>query len=274
LSDFEYLQNVTVGQYLPLGSWMHLRDPRVKLAGYPLLIAALTLTTKIGGLMIGITTVLLLIGFSKTPWRYVWRGVLTPLPFLLILSILQLFITPHNASSIPLLKILGSGIYSEGILAGIRLILRFCTLVAFLTVSSVTLSTLEMIHGLELLLKPLKLLGFQIGSAVMAVQITLRFIPFLAINAEKIAKAQASRGAEWGNRKGNFFGRIRQIFPLLIPLFNNSLKQAETLADAMLARGFTGNGIRTSMVEYQISIWDWMFLILLATISALVMFIK
>jgi energy-coupling factor transport system permease protein len=147
-------------------------------------------------------------------------------------------------------------------------------LVAFLTVSSVTLSTLEIIHGLELLLKPLKLLGLQIGSAIMAVQITLMFIPFLAINAEKIAKAQASRGAEWGNRKGNLFKRIRQIFPLLIPLFINSLKQAETLADAMLARGFTGNGLRTSMVEYQISIWDWMFLILLATVSVLVILIK
>jgi energy-coupling factor transport system permease protein len=274
LSDFEYLQNVIVSQYLPLGSWVHLRDPRMKLVGYAFLISAITLTTQNNGLLIGILAVFLLMVFSKTPWKFAFRGILTPLPFILILSILQLFITSHGSTSIPILKIPGTGIYPEGILAGIRLIIRFCTLIGFLTISSVTLSTLEIIHAMELLLKPFEKLGLQIGSAAMAVQITFRFIPFLAINAEKIAKAQASRGAEWGNTKGNLFMRIRQIFPLLIPLFNNSLKQSETLADAMLARGFKEDGMRTSMAEYRISTQDWIFLILLFLVSALIILIK
>jgi energy-coupling factor transport system permease protein len=274
LSDFNYLENVIASQYMPLGSWIHLRDPRFKLVAYLLLITSLTITTHIRGLVTGITAVIILVVFSKTPWRYVWRGILTPLPFLVLLAILQLFITQHTASSIPLLKIIGVGIFKEGILAGIRLILRFSTLVALLTVSSVTLSTLEMINGLELLLKPLKILGIQTGAIVMAVQITFRSIPFLAINAEKIAKAQASRGAEWGNKKGNLFKQIRQIFPLLIPLFNDSLKQADTLADAMIARGFKENGIRTSMAEYQISVQDWLFLFYSISVSALIILIK
>ena len=108
----------------------------------------------------------------------------------------------------------------------------------------------------------------------MAVQITLRFIPFLAINAEKIAKSQASRGAEWRSRKGNLLKRVRQVFPLLIPLFTNSLRQAETLADAMLARGYAGNVKRTSMIEYQISIQDWVFFLLMVAISVFIILIK
>jgi len=108
----------------------------------------------------------------------------------------------------------------------------------------------------------------------MAIQITMRFIPFLAINAEKIAKAQAARGAEWGRGKGNLIKRVRQVFPLIIPLFNNSLRQAETLADAMLARGYAGNTQRTSMVEYRISIWDWIFLLIVILVSVLILFIK
>lgn len=274
MSDFEYLQKVTVGQYLPLGSWVHRRDPRVKLVGYALLIIALTLTAHLNGLLIGIATTSLLLILSKIPLRYALRGLLTPLPFLLILAVLQFFITAHSISSVTLLKILGAEIFPEGVFAGIRLLVRFCVLVILLTVSSVTLSTLEMIHGLELLLKPLKVFGLQTGSAAMAVQITLRFIPFLAINAEKIAKAQASRGAEWGVRKGNLLKRVRQVFPLIIPLFSNSLRQAETLADAMLARGFAGNAKRTSMVEYQISIRDWVFLLLLVSVSVLIVLIK
>ncbi|MDP2964578.1 MAG: energy-coupling factor transporter transmembrane component T [Pelolinea sp.] len=274
MSDFEYLQKVTVGQYLPLGSWVHRRDPRVKFVGYALLITALTLTANLHGLLIGIAAAFLLLMLSKTPWKYALRGLLTPLPFLLILAALQLFITPHDISSVSLLKILGAGIYPEGILAGIRLLVRFCILVIILTVSSATLSTLEIIHGLELLFKPLKIFGLRTGSAAMAVQITLRFIPFLAINAEKIAKAQASRGAEWGVRKGNLLKRVRQVFPLIIPLFSNSLRQAETLADAMLARGYAGNAKRTSMVDYQITIRDWVFLLLLVSVSVLIVLIK
>ncbi len=34
----------------------------------------------------------------------------------------------------------------------------------------------------------------------MVMQITLRFVPLLAQTAERIAKAQASRGAEWGGK--------------------------------------------------------------------------
>src|SRR4030065_857822 len=143
--------------------------------------------------------------FSKIPARYFLRGVLTPLPFLLILVIIQLFITPHVSSTNPIIKIWEIEVFSEGVLAGMRLFLRFCALVILLTISSATLSTLEMIHGLDLLFVPIKKLGFRSsGTVAMAVQITMRFIPFLAINAERIAKAQASRGAEWGIRKGNF----------------------------------------------------------------------
>ena len=108
----------------------------------------------------------------------------------------------------------------------------------------------------------------------MTLQITMRFIPFLALNAEKIAKAQASRGAEWGVKRGNLIKRVGQFFPLIIPLFNNSLRQAETLADAMLARGFAGNTKRTSMIEYRITFEDWIFLLMMIIISMIILLIK
>lgn len=274
MSNFEYLQKVTIGQYVPLGSWLHKRDPRIKLVSFSFLIIALTLSTQIKGLLIGAGFILLLMVISRTSWSYLLKGLSAPLPFLLILSVIQLFITPHPISSVPYIKIIGFGIFTEGIMAGIRVIVRFCILVILLTISSATISTLEMIHGLDLLLKPIRNLGFQTGNLAMTLQITMRFIPFLALNAEKIAKAQASRGAEWGVKRGNLFKRIGQFFPLIIPLFNNSLRQAETLADAMLARGFAGNTKRTSMIEYQISFEDWIFLLIMIIISIIILLIK
>ena len=274
MSNFEYLQKVSIGQYFPLGSWLHKRDPRVKLVGFLFLIIALTLSMQIQGLLIGAGFIFLLMIISKIPWRYVLKGLLTPLPFLLILSVIQLFITPHPTASLPLVRMIGLNIYSEGIMAGIRLLVRFCDLVILLTISSATLSTLEMIHGLELLLQPLRNLGIQSGNTAMALQITMRFIPFLALNAEKIAKAQASRGAEWGVKRGNLIKRVGQFFPLIIPLFNNSLRQAETLADAMLARGYAGDTKRTSMTEYRIVFEDWVFLLLTTFISLSIILVK
>ncbi len=157
MSSFEYLQKVTIGQYLPIDSWIHNLDPRAKIAGYSILIIALTVTQSLYGLLIGLITVLLLLMLSKIPWRYALSGLLAPLPFLLLLAIIQLFITPHSLLSFPIIRIMGAEIYSEGIIAGIRLLLRFGILVILLTVSSATLATLEMIHGLDLLLKPLRI---------------------------------------------------------------------------------------------------------------------
>lgn len=275
MSDFEYLQNVAVGQYLPLGSWLHQRDPRAKLLGFTLMVIALTLTVQLKGLLIGIASAFILMAFSKIPARYVLRGLLTPLPFLLILIIIQLFITPHVSSTNPIIKIWEIEVFSEGVLAGMRLFLRFCALVILLTISSATLSTLEMIHGLDLLFAPIKRLRIRSrGTAAMAVQITMRFIPFLAINAEKIAKAQASRGAEWGIKKGNFIKKIKQVLPLIIPLFSNSLKQSETLADAMLARGYSGDAQRTSMVEYRFAARDYIFLLVMTAASAMIILVR
>ena len=128
MSNFEYLQKVSIGQYFPLGSWLHKRDPRIKLLGFSFLIIALTLTIQIKGLLIGAVYIILLMLISRTPWRYVLKGLLTPLPFLLILAVIQFFITPHSISSLPFIKIFGFGVFPEGIMAGVRLIVRFCIL--------------------------------------------------------------------------------------------------------------------------------------------------
>jgi len=72
--------------------------------------------------------------------------------------------------------------------------------------------------------------------------------PFLAQTAERIAKAQASRGAEWGTGSRNLLARVRQVIPLILPLFLISLRRAETMALAMDARGYATVNRRTSML--------------------------
>lgn len=274
MSDFEYLSNISMGQYLPLKSFLHQRDPRAKLAGITLVVLSLTISNSISGAGLGLVAILALLIISRVPAKYALKGLIKPLPFLLILAGLQLFITPHSKDALPVFQLSGIQIFVTGIKAAILLLMKFAGLIMLFFISSASISTLELIHGLDLLFKPLTKLGIQTQSASMTLQITLRFIPFLAISAERIAKSQASRGAEWGSGKMTLVKRVRQVIPLLIPLFNSSLRQAETLADAMLARGFENTSSRSGLREYTFTWLDTAFLAGCGICAYLMLFVK
>ena len=65
----------------------------------------------------------------------------------------------------------------------------------------------------------------------MMMTITLRFIPTLMEETDKIMKAQMARGADF--ESGNMIKRAKNLVPLIIPLFLNSFRRADELALAM-----------------------------------------
>ncbi len=249
MHNFEFLRMVNIGQYLPLDSALHRLDPRARIVAYFLIILAATFTAQPLGLGIGLLVVLLLLQIGRIPLRFALRGLIPPLPFLLILAVLQIFVAVRPPDAEPLFAWGFFKVYSAGLVSAGMLLVRFCVLILALSLASFTLSTSEMIHGLERLLSPFARLGIPTHDLVMIVQVTVRFIPFLAMATERIAKAQASRGADWGTRKGGLLQRTRQIIPLIVPLFLTSLRRAEILALAMDARGYGSQQQRTSMIE-------------------------
>ncbi len=271
MNNFEFLRMVNIGQYLPLDSFLHRRDPRAMLAVYFLLLAATTFTKSLVGILIALGLVLILFAIGRIPLRYALRGLLPPLPFLLILAVLQVFISIHPPDAQPLFEWKFISIYTSGLLAAGKLLLRFVALILLLSLASFTLSTSEMIHGSESLLKPLTYLRIPVHDLVMVIQVTFRFIPFLAQTAERIAKAQASRGAEWGTRKGGLLARTRQIVPLIVPLFMISLERAETMALAMDARGYGSNPRRSSMIVLRFTWQDGVVILLAAAAGAAIL---
>jgi energy-coupling factor transport system permease protein len=271
VDNFEFLRMVNIGQYLPLDSFIHRRDPRARILAYLALIMAITFARHWAGLAVGLMVVLALLGLSRVPLRFALQSLKPPLPFLIFLAILQIFLT-GNLSAAPALWSYGFlHIYPSGLIAAGMLMLRFAVLILALGLSSYTLSTSELIHGLESLLSPFQRLGIPTRDLVMIVQITFRFIPFLAQDAERIAKAQAARGAEWGVRKGNLLARARQVIPLMIPLFLTSLRRAESMALAMDARCYGGTQARSSMMEMRFTGLDalWVFAVTACAVAIL-----
>src|SRR5699024_2806406 len=94
---------------------------------------------------------------------------------------------------------------------------------------------------------PLNKIKFPVHELALMMSISLRFIPTLMQETDKISKAQASRGVDF--RTGPIKERIKAIVPLLVLLFISAFKRAEELAMAMESRGYQGGEGRSKLRE-------------------------
>lgn len=136
-------------------------------------------------------------------------------------------------------------IYDQGLFSSLRIILRIISLILLSSLLTLTTKPTDLNNGLEKLLSFLYKLKINVGIFTMMISIALRFIPTLINEADKILKAQASRGVDF--KEGKMKEKIMQIVSLLIPMFVISYKKADDLASAMEARGYDPNQKRTSI---------------------------
>ena len=103
-------------------------------------------------------------------------------------------------------------------------------------------------------MKPLSFM-LPVHEIAMMMSIALRFIPILMEETDKIMKAQMARGADF--ETGNIIVRIKNMVPLLVPLFISAFRRANDLAMAMEARCYHGGAGRTQMKPLSYRGNDW-----------------
>jgi energy-coupling factor transport system permease protein len=133
----------------------------------------------------------------------------------------------------------------DGLLNSVIIVIRIVSLIFISSLLTLTTTPTDLNIGLESLMKPLKLIGVKVSILTMMISIALRFIPTLINEANKILKAQASRGVDF--KEGRFRDKITQIISLLVPMFIISYRRATDLADAMEARGYIPEAKRTTI---------------------------
>jgi len=249
MSEFEFLRDITIGQYLPTGSPIHRLDPRAKLVMTALFLTGVVASTSLAGLSGALVLVLGGLALARIPLRYAVQGLRPALPFLAILALLQVFTIPRNDVGRVLWQWWLVTITTTDLRVAIITLLRFVVLILGLSLFSLSTSTTELTHGTEHLLRPLQRLGLPAHEFALVVTISLRFVPLLALEAERIAKAQASRGADFGRGRMSVFQRAVRMLPLLVPLFVVALQRAEALALAMEARCYMGGKGRTHLIR-------------------------
>jgi energy-coupling factor transport system permease protein len=159
-------------------------------------------------------------------------------------------------------------IYRQGIENAAFILIRIVIMIG--TTSLLTLSTMttDINNGIEAVLSPLKLIKVPVGVFAMLISLTLRFIPTLLGESQKIMNAQASRGVDFA--EGSLKEKVTQIVSLLIPMFVISFKRAEDLADAMESRGYIIGAKRTKLDELKLKEVDYISMIIMAALFGLV----
>lgn len=136
-------------------------------------------------------------------------------------------------------------IYQGGVEKAGFVLLRVILMIGLTSLLTFTTMSTEINNGLSAVLSPLKVIKVPVGVISMMLSLTLRFIPTLLDETNKIMKAQASRGVDFS--EGKLHDKVLQIISLLIPMFVISFKRAEDLANAMEARGYVIDAPRTKL---------------------------
>jgi energy-coupling factor transport system permease protein len=163
-------------------------------------------------------------------------------------------------------------VYDDGLLRAGFIFLRIANVIILTSLLTFTTMTTDLNYGIESLLKPLKIIKVPVDMIAMMLSLTLRYIPTLLIETEKIMKAQASRGVDF--KESTFKEKISQIISLLIPVFVISFKRSEDLGNAMEVRGYVIGQKRTRVDEYIVSFKDIFTLIMTLLILAVVIYTR
>lgn len=234
------MSKIILGRYIPGDSVIYKMDPRGKIIVACLYIIVIFLANN--WLTYGILTLFTLGAAAATKLRpkVFWNGIKPLIWLILFTSILQLLFTAGG-------KVYWQwGIFSVtqyGIQNALYIFIRFVMIILISTVLTLTTTSLQIADAITWLLTPLKYLKVPVEQISLVMAIALRFVPTLMDETVKIMNAQRARGVDFNS--GGLIKRTKNIVPILIPLFINSLTIALDLAVAMESRGYRENAPRT-----------------------------
>lgn len=258
------IRDITLGQYYPEQSVIHRLDARTKILGTLLYIIEIFLVNSFAGFGLVILALGVLIGISRVPVRFIFKGLKAVVFIILLTFVLNLFMFDGTVLwHWKFLTITYEGLYRSCFMA-----LRLILLIIGTSMLTLTTKPMELADGLEKLLKPFNRLGLPSHEIALMMSIALRFIPTLLEETDKIMKAQQARGADF--ESGNLIQRVKNMIPILIPLFVGSFRIAQDLALAMEARCYHGGVGRTRMKEIVFSRRDGVAGVLLAVFLGIV----
>lgn len=240
------IRDITIGQYFPGGSVIHCLDPRIKILLTIAFITILFVISDIFSLCLILVLILVIYKVAKISYKLIFKNLKSMWFIILFTSVVNIFFTEGQL----IWKFWKFSVSKEGILFSILLIIRIINMITISSLLTYTTSPIELTHGLEKLMKPLKIFKVPVEDLSMMMTISLRFIPTLINETDKIMLAQKSRGARID--VGNIFQKLKSFIPVIIPLFISAFRAADELAVAMECRLYGIGEKKTSIRQLKI----------------------
>ena len=244
-------RSLTLGQYLPGNSPVHLLSPRTKIALLTVLLILLFSLKQYCSLVILLALAFVLLMVAGIPLRYFFKGLKPVLIIIFMALFVYLFFTKGG---VVLWRLGPVTIESAGLYQGVFVITRLFVLIIFSLLVTLTTTPLALSAGMGYFLKPLDRLGLPTEEITLIMSVALRFIPTLMEESARLMRAQISRGADFVT--GSLFKRAKNLAPLIVPLFVGAFRRADDLALAMEARGYRIGAKRSRLHEDKIGLAD------------------
>jgi energy-coupling factor transport system permease protein len=255
------MNNMMLGRYVPGHSLIHRMDPRAKLILVFVYVGIVFLANNGPAYAVLTAFTLVLLLLSQVPLLFVVKGLKPALWIMLFTFLMHVLMTKEGSVLYQMGEL---AIYEGGVQKGIFISLRFLLFILITTLLTLTTTPIQVTDAIESLFGPLKRFRVPVHELALMMSISLRFIPTLMEETEKMMKAQMARGVDFHG--GAITERMKAIVSLLVPLFVHSFKRAEELAIAMEARGYRGGDGRT---KYRVLTWKWADTCLIASVLIL-----
>ena len=263
MEDFEFLRNVTIGQYFQGESVIHRIDPRTKITVLMILAVVNSFILSFTGNVVLLALCIAFVLMSSISFTFMLSGIKPALSLILIFALMQMF---FYGDAYPPFGIENTVYWRWGMVSvtngSIQLVIvtlmRFLEIFFLVSLLTGTTTTTNLAYAIESMLEPFQKLRVPAQEISLIGTIALRFVPIFAEQMEIIMKAQASRGADFGEGgMFQFVKRTRQMVTLIVPLFVDAFRRAEDLILAMDARCYTGGQGRTKIVRFHLAILDY-----------------
>lgn len=271
------MASFAIGRYVPYNSFLHKLDARTKIAATILLMVALfmdyptwSMRALMGGILFIVLSIFLYVSKMKissilSSLKSMWFMVI----FLLIIYIL---VPKENNTLGVAFSINGFVVYYDSFAEAARIIMRLVMMIMITMILTATTRPLDLTFALEWYMYPLMVFHFPVSEIAMMLSIALRFIPTLLDDADRIMKAQSSRGVDF--KHGKLKEKIVGITSLIIPLFVSSFIRSDELASAMECRGYDPREKRSRYRVYKFYFGDILSIIFVIALVALIMTIS
>ena len=174
---------------------------------------------------------------AKYPKRRLFLSLVKTVPLLLFFCIFQMIFYPPLEGERMFLAYRYFTVTPSKLLLCLTTLIRTEGAIACILSFSYTTPEYDIVDGLSVLLKPLAVFHIPVRYVIIITEIVFRFMPLLLDEASEIIKTQLIRGG-LRDAKG-FFGRVRSLIPLFVPLVMQTIRRSEALADALTERCFS-----------------------------------